>query len=176
MGRARRILLSDTLLENFSDAEIEVVLAHEMGHHVRRDIRRAMLLETALITAALGAGAALLAAAWRPLGLAGPADVAGLPLVVIGALTVSCVSRPVLNAVWRRFERRADRFALALTNQPAAFISTMRRFAAKNLAEERPSRATLWMFHTHPSFTERIRLAEEFEWCSRSGADGARGD
>jgi STE24 endopeptidase len=75
---------------------------------------------------------------------------------------VSLVTTPFVNAWSRRNEHRADRFALELTDRPDAFVSAMRRLAAQNLAEERPSTATLWLFHTHPPFDERIQAARAF--------------
>jgi STE24 endopeptidase len=159
-GRSRRILLSDTLLADYTDDEIEVILAHELGHHANRDIRTGLLLESAMIAIGMGAAAAALHALWKPLGLHGPADVAGLPLVLLAAGLVSLVARPALNALSRRNEHRADRFALELTERPDAFVSAMRRLASQNLAEARPSAATLWLFHTHPPFEQRIEAAK----------------
>ena len=58
-GRSRRILLSDTLLAHYTDDEIEVILAHELGHHAHRDIRNGLVIESLLI--ALGCAAAAVA-------------------------------------------------------------------------------------------------------------------
>jgi STE24 endopeptidase len=161
-GRSRRILLSDTLLADYSDDEIEVIIAHELGHHAHRDIRNALLLEMVLIVASFAAAALVLAVSWSAWGLTAPNDAAGLPLLLLVAGTVSLATRPLLNALSRRSERRADRFALTLTERPDAFVSAMRRLAAQNLAEARPSTATLWLFHTHPSFEQRIETARTF--------------
>ncbi len=161
-GRSRRILLSDTLLAHYSDDEIEVILAHELGHHAHRDIRNGLVIETILIAVACAAAAVALHFLWRPLGLEGPTDVAGLPLLALTAGIVSFLTTPVLNAWSRRNEHRADRFALRLTERPDAFVSAMRRLAAQNLAEERPSATTLWLFHTHPPFEQRIQAARAF--------------
>jgi STE24 endopeptidase len=158
-GANRRILLSDTLLADYSDDEIEVILAHELGHHAHRDIRNGLAIEAAIIALACASAAAALALTWRVLGLEGPADVAGLPLLVMAGGLVSLLATPFLNAWSRRNEHRADRFALELTDRPDAFVSAMRRLAAQNLAEERPSAATLWLFHSHPPFDERIQAA-----------------
>jgi STE24 endopeptidase len=165
-GRSRRILLSDTLLAHYSDDEIEVILAHELGHHAHRDIRNGLVLESLLIALVCAAAAGALHVLWRPLSLDGPADVAGLPLLLLTAGVVSLLTTPLLNAWSRRNEHRADRFALALTERPDAFVSAMRRLAAQNLAEERPSAATLWLFHTHPPFEQRIQAARAFLSCS----------
>jgi len=161
-GRSRRILVSDTLLAHYTDDEIEVILAHEMGHHAHRDIRNGLVLESLLIALTAAAAAAALHILWRPLQLEGPADVAGLPLLLLTAGVVSLLTAPVLNAWSRRNEHRADRFALRLTERPDAFVSAMRRLAAQNLAEERPSATTLWLFHTHPPFEQRIQAARAF--------------
>jgi STE24 endopeptidase len=161
-GRGRRILLSDTLLSQYTDDEIEVILAHEMGHHAHRDIRNGLLLEAACIVAICAAAAAMLRTLWAPLGLSGPADVAGLPLLLMTAGAVSLVTTPLMHAWSRRNEHRADRFALKMTERPDAFVSAMRRLAAQNLAEERPSTATLWLFHSHPPFEQRIQAARAF--------------
>ena len=162
-GRTRRVLLSDTLLAEYSEDEIEVILAHELGHHAHRDILHGLVLEGVLLCGAFSAAALALAGLWRPLGLLSPADVAGLPLLTLAGGIVPVLATPILNAISRRNERRADRYALALTNRPAAFVSAMRRLAAQNLAEERPSRAALILFHTHPPFEERIRSAAAFD-------------
>ena len=158
-GRGRRILLSDTLLSHYTDDEIEVIIAHELGHHAHRDIRTGLLIESLLITGSCAAAAAALDVWWRPLGLTGPADVAGLPLLLLVAGAVTLAARPVRNALSRRNEHRADRFALAMTERPEAFVSAMRRLAQQNLAETRPSAATRWLFHTHPPFEDRIEAA-----------------
>jgi STE24 endopeptidase len=161
-GRSRRILLSDTLLAHYSEDEIEVILAHELGHHAHRDIRNGLVIETILIALACAAAGGALHLFWRPLGLEGTTDVAGLPLLAMAAGVVSFLMTPALNAWSRRNEHRADRFALALTERPDAFVSAMRRLAAQNLAEERPSATTLWLFHTHPPFEQRIQAARAF--------------
>lgn len=162
-GRTRRILVSNTLLAQYTDDEIEVILAHEIGHLVNRDIRKGLAIEAALLTAGFAVAAWVLDAAWRPLGLSSPADVAGLPLLVLAAGATSVAATPLLNAISRFNERRADRFALEVTQRPAAFVSAMRRLAAQNLAEERPSAAVRWLFHTHPPIEQRIALARSME-------------
>jgi STE24 endopeptidase len=163
LGKTRRILLSDTLLEDFTDDEIEVILAHEIAHHVHRDIWSALAIESLMLVAALLA-AHLAVARWGAVfGILDPAELSALPLIALAAGAVSLLLTPIGHAWSRRHERRADRFALTLTGQPAAFISAMRRLGAQNLADERPSAATFWFFHTHPTIEERIEAAKGFE-------------
>jgi Zn-dependent protease with chaperone function len=161
-GSTRRILLSDTLLQEYSDDEIEVIIAHELGHHAHGDIARGLLVEAVVLTLGFAVAAALLRLSGARLGLHGPADVAGLPLLILGCAGVSLLAGPILKAMSRRNERRADAFALSLTGRPDAFVSAMRRLGAQNLAEEQPSRSALWLFHTHPALRERVDAAREF--------------
>jgi len=158
-GATRRILLSDTLLAHYSDDEIEVILAHELAHHAHHDIRNGILLEFALLLAASYAASAALLASWQPLGLSGPADPAGMPVLLLAGGGALLVTAPLVNAFSRANERRADRFALALTGRREPFITAMRRLGAQNLEEEEPSRRTVWLFHSHPPIEERISAA-----------------
>jgi STE24 endopeptidase len=162
LGRTRRILVSDTMLADYSDDEIEVVLAHELAHHVHGDIWKGIAFESGLVLAGFYAAARLLSATSAWFGLRGPADIAGLPLLVLSAGAVSVVMVPVAYAMTRAFERSADRFALRLTDNPRAFVSAMRRLSAQNLAEENPSKIVEWLFHSHPPIRERIASAEAF--------------
>ena len=165
VGGTRRILVSDTMLAEYSDDEIEVVLAHELAHHVHGDIWKGILFESVLILAGFYlASEALraLATASGPLGLRGVDDVAGLPLLLLVAGTVSLVMVPVAHAMSRAFERSADRFALDLTRNPGAFVSAMRRLGAQNLAEEDPSKIVQWLFYSHPPIRDRIAAAQAF--------------
>jgi STE24 endopeptidase len=163
LGSTRRILVSDTMLADYSDEEIEVVLAHELGHHVHRDIWRGIALETSLILLGFAVTDQALRALGPGLGIAAPSALAGMPLLVLAAGAVSLALTPVALALSRRHERRADRFALQLTANPAAFISAMRRLGAQNLAEERPSRIVRWLFHSHPPLDERLAFARTWQ-------------
>jgi len=163
LGGTRRILVSDTMLAEFSDDEIEVVLAHEIAHHVHGDIWKGIAFESALIVAGFFLASQVLHALAGPAGLRGVDDVAGLPLLLLAAGAVSLVMVPAAHAMSRGFERDADRFALSLTRNPGAFISAMRRLGAQNLAEENPSRIVQWLFYSHPPLRERIAAAQAFE-------------
>lgn len=165
IGRTRRIIVSDTLLADHSDEEIEVILAHELAHHVHHDIWSGIAVETALIVAGFYLADQALDAAAFSFGLTGPADVAVLPLLLLTAGLVSVLLMPLFNALSRLHERRADRYALEMTRNAPAFISAMKRLGAQNLAEERPSRLVELLFHTHPSVSARIEAAQA--WAAR---------
>ena len=162
LGSTRRILVSDTMLADYTDEEIEVVLAHELAHHVHGDIWKGIVFESGLILAGFFLAARLLEILASPLGLSGVGDIAGLPLLVLAAGAVSLVMLPVAHAISRAYERSADRFALDLTRNPEAFISAMRRLGAQNMAEERPSKLVQWLFYSHPPLSDRIAAAQSF--------------
>jgi STE24 endopeptidase len=175
LGRTRRILLSDTLLADYSDDEIEVVLAHELSHHVHHDLWRGVALQTLLLFVGfLVAGRAL--AGWAdPLDLRGIDDPAGLPLLLLVGGVCAFVFTPLANAMSRGHERRADRYALDTTQQPEAFISAMKRLSQQNLAEENPSRAVQWLFYSHPPIRDRIDAARRWrDAASRQGPNPPR--
>ena len=159
IGRTRRILIADTMLGQYSDDEIEVVLAHELAHHVYRDIWTGIAYETVLTVIGFYVAHRVLEWLGPRMGLASIADPAGLPLLVLAAGGVSFALMPAALALSRSHERRADRFALELTRNPAAFSSAMRRLGAQNLAEERPSRIVQWLFYSHPPLEERLDAA-----------------
>jgi STE24 endopeptidase len=162
MGHTRRILLSDTLLAEYSDDEIEVILAHELAHHVHRDIWSAVALDAVVTLAGFYAAHQMLQRAVPFFGLQGAGDVAGVPVLLIAAGALGLVVKPVMNAISRSHERRADRYALRLTNNPTAFLSAMRRLGQQNLAEENPSRLVQAFFYTHPPIKDRLRAARNW--------------
>jgi STE24 endopeptidase len=163
IGRTRRVLLSDTLLAEHSDDEIEVVLAHELGHHVHHDIWKAIALDAGLIVGGFYFADLALRAASGHFGLSSVDDIAGLPLLVLTGGAVSLALVPLANALSRAHERRADRYALTMTGNPKAFISAMRRLAVQNLAEERPSRLVEILFCSHPSVAAGLEAARGWE-------------
>jgi STE24 endopeptidase len=156
LGRTRRILVSDTLLRAFPPEEVEVVLAHELGHHARRHVLQGLVLQSVLIVGVLWVADRILRASVGALGLTGPADPAGLPLFALVLSALGLVTTPLVAAWSRRLEREADRIALEVSGAPAAFIAAMERLGQLNLAERRPGRLRELLFATHPSLEARI--------------------
>jgi STE24 endopeptidase len=161
LGRTRRVFVSSQLAREWSDDEIEVVVAHELAHHAYRDLWRALALDACVFLAGLWMADAILAWAAPSLGLRGPSDLAALPLVALVAGGVWLAATPIRHAQSRRQERRADRFALALTGSADAFTAAIRRLGERHLSEERPSRLTRWLYYRHPSVAERLALAAQ---------------
>ena len=170
LGNTRRIILADTLLANFTEDEVEAVLAHELGHHVHRHIFQGMAVQ---------AGATLLGFyladfALRRLspffGFRGPADFANLPLFALVITGLSLVLLPAVNAHSRFMERQADAYALRAIPGSPAFVSSMDKLAELNLAERKPDPWIEFIFHSHPSIEKRVAFAEKF---CRATADSA---
>ncbi len=163
-GATQRIVLFDNLLKNHPPAEVESIVAHEIGHWRHRHIVKGIAL------AALGVllGLFVLAQLLRlivgrgPLALRSPADPAGLPFILLVFQLGAWVAMPVENAISRSFERQADEASLELARQPAAFIAAENRLAVDNISNVAPLPFSVWLFASHPPAVERIRMAEDW--------------
>ncbi len=163
LGRTRRIILADTLLQNYSSDEIESILAHELGHHVHRHIVKAILVQVGITFFGFWATAAVLRYAVEQRHMFDTlSDFAGLPLLALVSTVMSLLLLPALNAYSRHNERQADLYALQSIPDVAPFISSMEKLAQQNLAERHPSRFVEWLFRSHPAIWRRIQTAESF--------------
>ncbi len=163
LGKTRRIILGDTLLEEFSKDEIETVLAHELGHQVHKDIPLGILVES--LTTLLGFFLAGLGLNWGSayFGFSGPADIAAFPVFLLVMGAYGLVTMPLGNAFSRWRERRADLYALQVTQNPKAFASAMTRLANQNLADVDPEPWEEWLLYSHPPLSKRIAMAEHYQ-------------
>jgi STE24 endopeptidase len=159
LGHTRRVILFDTLIEEFSPEQVEVVLAHELAHHVHGDIPRGLLVQGLLTLATFWAADHALRAGARALHLEGPADLAGLPLLGLILMGTGVLALPMANSWSRHVERQADDFALGVTEDAGAFIGAMQRLGALNLAEEHPNVVKEFFLHSHPSIGRRVARA-----------------
>ena len=167
-GRTRRIIISDTLIESNSIEEIEVVMAHELGHHVRWDVWKMLAVSTALIFISFFVIDLALAAWIDSLGLRSIDDIAGLPLVLIVGAGVSLVALPFSNWLSRKAETAADLYALNLTGMRDEFISAMNKLGDQNLSQKSPNAIVEFLFHSHPSIQHRIDRANSWTPTSRN--------
>ncbi len=162
LGSTRRIILADTLLDNYSGDEIEAVLAHELGHHVHRHILKSIFVQAAVTFAGFWAANLALHYAVDHHMFEELSDFANLPLLVLVASGLSVLLMPVLNAYSRFNERQADQYAFDSIGSVGPFISSMKRLAGQNMAEQTPSRWVEWLLHSHPAVSRRIAAAEAF--------------
>lgn len=174
LGATRRIVAYDTLLSTAEPREVELVVAHELGHVKHRDVLTGTLLGAAgaaVVVCLLG-----LLTGWGPLlsaaGATDAADPRALPLLAACAALLSALSGPVQCAVSRRIEARADRHALELTSDPEQFIAMQRRLALANVSDVDPPRVLELLFATHPSATRRIAAARAWQAAAAAGTQG----
>jgi STE24 endopeptidase len=155
LGRTKRIVLFDTLLESFRREEVLAVVAHEMGHWRHQHILKGI---------ALGALGGLIAFYLFQLLLQGMGIAPGfraLPLALLFLALLSLAAMPAGNALSRSFEREADRTSLELAADPGAFISLKQKIALANLAVVRPHPLLKFTLYSHPPVMERIEMALE---------------
>ncbi len=162
LGKTKRIILGDTLLSKFGQEEIEVILAHEMGHCVHRHIARQVIASTALTFLGLWLVRSVLHIFVQSQGLASAGQIGVLPAVGFLLTVLAFAAMPLTNAYSRHCERQADRFALLQTGDKAAFESSMQKLSEQNLANAEPHPAVEFFLYSHPSISKRIRMAREF--------------
>ena len=161
LGATRRIILADTLLNHYSQDEIEAVLAHELGHHVHKHILKSIVVQAAITLAGFWAANLILRYAVEQRHMFETlSDFASLPLLVLVSTVLSFLLMPVMNAYSRFNERQADRYCFESINSVAPFISSMNKLAEQNLAERQPGRWVEWFFHSHPAIAKRVAAAE----------------
>lgn len=163
IGNTRRIILGDTLINEFSADEIETVLAHELGHHVNRDIP--VLITFGILSTTLSLYLASLGLNWAidTFGFTSPADVAALPALALIIGAYDLLTMPLNNAVSRWRENMADDYALRSTGKNEAFASGFTRLANQNLGEVDPEKWVVFMFYSHPPLGERIAKARNWK-------------
>ena len=162
IGNTRRIVLGDTLIDEFTPDEIETVLAHELGHQVHRDIL--LLITFGTISTLVGFYLASLAMNWAVtvFGFTGVSDVAAFPALGLILGIYGFLTSPLDNAVSRWRERLADEYALQTTGKNEAFASAFVRLANQNLGEVDPEKWVVFMFYSHPPLAERIARAKNW--------------
>jgi STE24 endopeptidase len=160
LGNTRRIIIGDTLLNEFTPDEIETIMAHELGHQVNKDIPLGIIFGS--ITTLVGLFLASLGLSWgvRAFGFSGTADIAAFPLLLIVLGVYGLVTMPIENGFSRWRERRADEYALSLTHNGTAYTSALKRLANQNLSDADPEAWVEWLLYSHPALGKRIAMAE----------------
>ncbi len=162
MGKSRRIIIGDTLLENYSLDEIEAVFAHEVGHYVHKHLQKLLLWGVVETFLGLYLVALLYKYLLNVMGFHAPADLAALPLIALILTLYTMLITPLSNTLSRYFERQADRYALENTSNPAALASALEKLSAQNLTDKEPHPLIEFLFHSHPSVRSRVRMVQSF--------------
>jgi len=163
LGNTRRIIVADTLLENYNDDEIEAVLAHELGHHVHGHILKMIVVEAIVTLAGFWAANEVLHYAIDQQHMfEHMSDFANLPLLALVSTVLSILLMPALNAYSRYTERQADLYCWKSVPSIAPYVSAMEKLNRQNLSESHPSRLVEILFHSHPPVSKRIAAAEDW--------------
>lgn len=162
LGRTRRIVLFDTLLDEFHPREVRFTVAHEVAHLAHRDVLRFYGISVALVLPEMWLLSLAIGGASGLFGVGGAGDVAVVPLVFLVVGAMSMIDGILMSSLSRRQEAAADAFALEATQDPAACESMMKRLCDRNLIDEAPSPLVERLLYTHPAPARRIEAARTF--------------
>ena len=162
LGKSKRIILGDTLLERFREDEIETILAHELGHYYYRHLWQLILMGLGTSLAGFYIVNIVLKMLVEPLSLGGLHNIAGLPVFMLVVFLFFLILMPFQNSFSRILEKQADRFAIEQTKNPQAFIDSMKKLADQNLSEVKPHPVVEFILYSHPSIDRRIKFAQKY--------------
>jgi len=159
VGRTRRMLLSDTFLSNFSKAETESVMGHEIGHHVYGHIWKYTMLFAGAFLPLLFIANRIMQVGSGFFGISRVDSAASIPLLALTlGLLYACLI-PLVNTVSRRAEGQCDQYELDLVEKPDDYISAMTKLCDQNLRYAYPSPLIESLFYDHPSGKNRVDRA-----------------
>ncbi|MBN2572526.1 MAG: M48 family metallopeptidase [Ignavibacteriales bacterium] len=157
LGKTKKILLADTLLESYSKDEIETVLAHEFGHYKHKHIIKNILIGTFSSFAILFVISLLYSESLNWFNFKNIAQISALPLLMLWSMVTGFIQTPISNVISRKFEYQADRYAVESTGKPEVFIQTLEKLTEQNLGDKEPHPLVEWFFYSHPSIKNRIK-------------------
>lgn len=161
LGRTRRIILSDTMIDKYTESEIIAVLAHEVGHFKHKDMWRLMTVGTVLAAAGFFAAHHVLLALVGHFGFASIADIGAFPIFIFALVVFSVVAMPLSNTYSRRREYAADAYAVESTGDAEALSSALLKLSDQNLSDREPHPWIEAFLHSHPSINRRVARARE---------------
>ncbi|MFC2085126.1 M48 family metallopeptidase, partial [Bacteroidota bacterium] len=156
LGKTKRILLADTLINEYSIDEIETVLAHELGHYKYKHIIKNLVIGTIISFLMFYLIAVLYDVSLEWFGFTFRIEIGALPLLALWGMIVSLVLTPITNIISRKFEYQADKYAAMVTKKVDIFIRTLERLNEQNLGDKNPHPIVEWYFYSHPSVQKRI--------------------
>ncbi|MEJ5306050.1 MAG: M48 family metallopeptidase [Ignavibacteria bacterium] len=159
--KSKRIILSDTLIENFTDNEILTVFAHELGHYKKRHIIKNVLIGFIVTTITFYLVNQLYISLIFGLGFKSVDQISALPILFLIMSIFSLIMMPVTNSISRKFEYEADEFAVKSTGDKNSFISSLQKLSRINLADENPNPIIEFIFYSHPSIQKRIERIKQ---------------
>lgn len=168
LGSTKRILLGDTLTENFNLNEIETVIAHELGHYKKKHIIKNIVIGAlfSFLTFFLIAVLYDISLIWFGFNLR--TEIAALPLLALWGMIIGVIQTPVSNMISRKFEYEADTYAIESTGKKDDFIAALNKLTEQNLADKEPHSLVEWFFYSHPSISRRISFIRELQRSAKS--------
>ena len=168
LGNTKRIVLGDNLTNEFTPDEIEVVIAHEMGHNLLHHIWKFIVLSSIMLGIGFFiihlSGGKIINKFRNRLKIENLADVAGLPLLFLIFMVYGIITMPISPAFSRHEEGQADKFALVMTHNKEAFISAMNKLGYINLSDPNPNPIIEFLLYDHPPISKRIKFAEDYKF------------
>jgi STE24 endopeptidase len=157
IGKSKRILLGDTLLDNYTSDEIETVIAHELGHYYHKHILKNIVFGTvtSFLTLYLIAFLYNISLLW--FGFENIVQISALLVLSLWAMLIGLLETPISSAISRKYEYEADKYAIKATGKPDDFIRTLEKLNEQNLGDKEPHPFVEWFFYSHPSIKKRIK-------------------
>lgn len=162
LGKTKRIILGDTLLNDYSKDEIETVIAHELGHYKHKHILKNILFGTLTSFLTFFIISVLYKNSLSWFDFTSITKIAALPILSLWAMLVGLIQTPIGNILSRKYEYEADRYAIESTLKPQSFIKTLNKLTDQNLGDRTPHPFVEWFFYSHPSIKNRINSIENF--------------
>lgn len=157
LGKSKRILLGDTLLENYTSDEIETVIAHELGHYKKKHIIKNLFIGTISSFLMLFLIALLYKVSLGWFDFKSITQIAALPLLSLWAMIIGLILTPLTNIISRKFEFEADEYAVLETGKKDAFVQTLEKLTDQNMGDKEPHPFVEWFFYSHPSIANRVK-------------------
>jgi len=162
LGKTKRIILGDTLIDNYSNEEIETVIAHELGHYKRKHIVKNILIGTASSFLTLFLISFFYESSLQIFGFNSISQIAALPLLALWSMLIGLIQTPIGNILSRKYEFEADEYAVKETSLPQQFVQTLEKITDQNLGDKEPHPFVEWFFYSHPSINNRVNAIKNF--------------
>lgn len=156
LGKTKKILLGDTLTNEFTNDEIETVIAHELGHYKHKHIIINIFVSTITSFVTLYFLSILYELSLPWFGFSQITDIAALPLLSLWGILIGLVQTPLTNILSRKHEYQADEYAVKSTGKKEVFINTLEKLTEQNLGDKNPHPFVEWFFYSHPSVKNRV--------------------
>ena len=162
LGKTKRIILGDTLLNDYTKDEIETVIAHELGHYKHKHIVKNLIFGTVSSFLTFFIISILYKNSLSWFDFENITQIAALPLLSLWAMIIGLIQSPIGNILSRKYEYEADRYAIESTRKPESFKNTLNKLTDQNLGDREPHPFVEWFFYSHPSIKNRINAIKDF--------------